>query len=451
MINRAYELEHSLIGSFLVGGLTSQAREVIVWLTPEMFSVAQFGTIYSAIKKQAVRDNLIDMVMLDLDFNQDLGTLAEIARDNVTYANLSGYAQKVKECWIQRTAQKTMVDLAKQLEVATSEQAEALTNQALHEMKRLLVANEKVKPIAISDLADSYVDVLERRMSQDKNERLLYTGIQAVDELIGGINSTDITIIAGRPAMGKTEFALTVTKNIAQHNGSVLFFSLEMGNHQLLDRIVSADANVPVKRLRNPKDLNELDFHNISNTIGDMKDRSLYFVDRGGLSANEIVAITEQHLDSTGPLSAIVIDYLGLMDHGNVAAVNKTQLIEETLKTLKTFAKNFNVPVILLSQLNREVDKRGDKRPMASDLKDSGAIEQDASQIIFLYRERAYNKDSDNDYSEAIIAKNRFGENGTAYMRFENGHFVECDQATASNMANAPANNKKEFKGYGAR
>ena len=299
MINRAYELEHSLIGSFLVGGLTSQAREVIVWLTPEMFSVAQFGTIYSAIKKQAVRDNLIDMVMLDLDFNQDLGTLAEIARDNVTYANLAGYAQKVKECWIQRTAQKTMVDLAKQLEVATSEQAEALTNQALHEMKRLLVANEKVKPIAISDLADSYVDVLERRMSQDKNERLLYTGIQAVDELIGGINSTDITIIAGRPAMGKTEFALTVTKNIAQHNGSVLFFSLEMGNHQLLDRIVSADANVPVKRLRNPKDLNELDFHNISNTIGDMKDRSLYFVDRGGLSANEIVAITEQHLDST--------------------------------------------------------------------------------------------------------------------------------------------------------
>ena len=146
-----------------------------------------------------------------------------------------------------------------------------------------------------------------------------------------------------------------------------------------------------------------------------------------------------------------MIDYLGLMDHKQGNNINLTQAIANSMSKLKTFSKNFNIPIILLCQLNREVDSRAVKRPANSDLRDSGSIEQDASQIIMLYREGAYKADTDNHYSEAIITKNRFGELGTAYMKFDKGHFVDCDQAKAyQDLNEKPQQAPKSYaKSYG--
>ncbi|WP_101774955.1 replicative DNA helicase [Pasteurella oralis] len=451
MKNTTYDLEYSLIGSFLAGGLTAQAREVMTWLEPEMFATYQLGSMYNNIRKQARKDNVIDIILLHQDFGEDFANLAEIVKNTITPANLTGYAYKVRSFWVNRTAQKTMLEMAAKLSQARDEQAEKITEKALSEMQKLLSSKVEVKPIVMGELVDEYIDVLEKRSKQDFNSRLLHTGIEAVDNILGGINPTDIVVIAGRPGMGKTEFALTLTRNIAEQKGAVLFFSLEMANQQLMDRILSANANVPVRKLRNPNSMDQTEFGRVGDGLGKIKDHRIYFVDRGGLSANEIVSITENHLSNTGPLSAICIDYLGLMNHGSLKNANKSQLIEDSLSTLKTFAKNFNVPIILLSQLNREVDSRSDKRPQNSDLRDSGSIEQDASQIIMLYREKAYKKDSDNDYSEAIITKNRFGELGTAYMKFDKGHFVDCDQALAYQFANEKPAQQMEFKNYARR
>ncbi|MDC2824582.1 replicative DNA helicase [Rodentibacter pneumotropicus] len=451
MQNITYDLEYSLVGALLSGGLSPQSREVMSWLEPEMFETFQLGALYGNIRKQARKDDLIDILMLSQDYGENLANLAEMANQTPYSGNLSGYAKKVHRAWINRTAQQTMLKMAGELANARDEQVNGITQRALNQIQKLLVSKTEIKPVAMGELMDSYVDVLEKRSKSDFKERLLFTGIEAVDNVLGGINSTDIVVVAGRPGTGKTEFSLMLTRNIAKNKGSVLFFSLEMGNFQLVDRLLSATGQVGVKKLRNPQELDELDYNRLTYAITEVRHQQVYFVDRGGLSADEICAISESHSSEVGKLSAIVIDYLGLIDHKQERGMNLSQAISNTMNKLKTFTKNFNIPIILLCQLNRDVDGRAVKRPANSDLRDSGAIEQDASQIIMLYREGAYKADTDNPYSEAIITKNRFGELGTAYMRFEKGHFVDCDQAQAHQFINEKPQQTKPYapKSYG--
>ncbi len=451
MQNITYDLEYSLVGALLSGGLSPQSREVMSWLEPEMFETFQLGALYGNIRKQARKDDLIDILMLSQDYGENLANLAEMANQTPYSGNLSGYAKKVHRAWINRSAQQTMLKMAGELANARDEQVNEITQRALNQIQKLLVSKTEIKPVAMGELMDSYVDVLEKRSKSDFKERLLFTGIEAVDNVLGGINSTDIVVVAGRPGTGKTEFSLTLTRNIAKNKGSVLFFSLEMGNFQLVDRLLSATGQVGVKKLRNPQELDELDYNRLTYAITEVRHQQVYFVDRGGLSADEICAISESHSSEVGKLSAIVIYYLGLIDHKQERGMNLSQAISNTMNKLKTFTKNFKIPIILLCQLNRDVDGRAVKRPANSDLRDSGAIEQDASQIIMLYREGAYKADTDNPYSEAIITKNRFGELGTAYMRFEKGHFVDCDQAQAHQFINEKPQQMKPYapKSYG--
>mgnify|MGYP000116394851 CR=1 FL=1 len=446
-----YNLEYGLISSMLATGLTAQAREVMSWLEPEMFATFQLGALYGNIRKQARKDDLIDILLLAQDYGENFANLAELANRYAYSGNILGYAKKVHSAWVNRTAQQALLKMAGELANAKEEQVNQITQNALNQIQKLLVSKTEIKPIVMGELVDSYVDVLEKRSKSDFKERLLYTGIEAVDNILGGINSTDIVVVAGRPGTGKTEFSLTLTRNIAKNNGSVLFFSLEMGNFQLIDRLLSAAGGVGVKKLRNPQELDDLDYNRLTDAITDIREQKIYFVDRGGLSADEICAITERHLSDVGKLSAIVIDYLGLMDHKQGGNINLTQAIANSMSKLKTFSKNFNIPIILLCQLNRDVDSRAVKRPANSDLRDSGSIEQDASQIIMLYREGAYKADCDNPYSEAIVTKNRFGGLGTAYMRFDKGHFVDCDQAKAyQDLNEKPQQATKSYaKSYG--
>ncbi|AKA46354.1 TPA: DnaB-like helicase C-terminal domain-containing protein [Haemophilus influenzae] len=449
MRNGIYDLEYSLVGAFLNGGLSPQAREVMSWLEPEMFATFQLGELYGNIRKQARKDDLIDILLLAQDYGENFANLAELAGGYAYSGNILGYAKKVHSAWVNRTVQQALLKMAGELANAKEEQVSQITQNALNQIQKLLVSKTEIKPIAMGELVDAYVDVLEKRSKSDFKERLLYTGIEAVDNILGGINSTDIVIVAGRPGTGKTEFSLTVTHNIAKNHGSVLFFSLEMGNFQLVDRLLSATGGVSVKKLRNPAELDEGDYHRLTSALQEVRSQDVYFVDRGGLSADEICAITENHISEKGAPSAIVIDYLGLMNHKQERGVNLTQAIANSMGKLKTFAKNFNIPIILLCQLNRDVDSRAVKRPANSDLRDSGSIEQDASQIIMLYREGAYKADCDNPYSEAIVTKNRFGGLGTAYMKFDRGHFLDCDQAQAYQFINEKP--QQQAKTYAAK
>ncbi|MDP8078355.1 DnaB-like helicase C-terminal domain-containing protein [Phocoenobacter skyensis] len=443
----SYNLEYSLIGAFLKGGLTANARDVITWLEPEMFSVYSFSSIYSSIRKQARTNDLIDILLLEKDFGENFATLAEIAKNTTAYSNLSGYAEKVRSSWVNRTAQSQMLELAQKLSTARDDQVEAITSMALAQLQVLLTSKTETKSQAVGELVGGYLSVLDARTKDNFNERLLFTGIQAVDDFLGGVNKTDITIIAGRPGTGKTEFALTVARNIINTGGSVLFFSLEMDNYQLIDRLLSVSSGISVKKMRNPKNLDEIGFDKINNSLLNIKDKQLYLVDKGGLTVEEIKAITENHLSINGSLSAIVIDYLGLVGHCN-DRLSIREKFNDILFALKTFSKKIKVPIILLSQLNRNSDG---SRPVLSDLRESGKIEEDASQVLMLYREKNHKPNSNNNYAEILIRKNRFGRLGTAYMLFKNGHFEECDQAMASEIVFSIGENSKKQPKFQSR
>ncbi|VEH67295.1 putative replicative DNA helicase [Rodentibacter pneumotropicus] len=229
MQNITYDLEYSLVGALLSGGLSPQAREVMSWLEPEMFETFQLGALYDNIRKQARKDDLIDILMLSQDYGENLANLAEMANQTPYSGNLSGYAKKVHSAWINRSAQQTMLKMASELANTRDEKVNEITQCALNQIQKLLVSKTEIKPVALGELMDSYVDVLEKRSKSDFKERLLFTGIEAVDDVLGGINSTDIVVVAGRPGTGKTEFSLTLTRNIAKTKARCCFLVLRWG------------------------------------------------------------------------------------------------------------------------------------------------------------------------------------------------------------------------------
>lgn len=425
-----FDVEHSLVGALLVCQLNSTARDVLTWLKPEMFATAQLGAIYGAIQRQALNDNLIDLVLLNTDYGQDLAMLADIARKTTSSANLRGYAEKVRWFYQRREMQKIFLSVANELNQARDEKLDEITAKGVEDLSRLLNRGEKVKPLAMPMLLERFMGLMEERANPDYQKQLLRTGVGALDEKLGGIGDTDICIVAGRAGNGKTETAITFTKNIIENKGSVLFFSLEMNNGQIMDRLMASRSGVNSVKLRNPQKMDDTDFARMGVAMKAMKDQSLFLVDKSDLSADEIIAISENHIQEQGKPTAIMIDYVGLVRHGALdGRINRTYQIGETLRKFKAFCKDHHVPMILLAQLNRSAENG---RPTNADLRESGSLEQDASQIIMVHNKRDKATNEPNQYTEWIVTKNRFGTVGTVYVEFQQGRFVECDQALAN-------------------
>ena len=264
--------------------------------------------------------------------------------------------------------------------------------------------------------------------------------------MLGGIEDTDICIVAGRPGAGKTETAITLTRNILARGESVLFFSLEMSREQIVERLIAASSGVSSSLLRNPLRMDDEHFAKMGEALDRLQAQSLYIVDKGGLSMDQILAIASEHLEQVGKPAVLVIDYIGLVSHGALdGRVNRTYQIAESMNKLKAWLKDNRIPKVLLSQLNRNAD---DTRPTLGELRDSGSLEQDASQVILVHNARNKKDNEPNRYTEWIIAKNRHGRMGTVYMEFKHRQFWECDQAMAWESFQKPANTKSG-KQYG--
>lgn len=426
---KSIELEALTIGCFLKGGLTTQARGVLDWLKPEMFAVFKLGEMYSAIRKQAAKDNLIDLVLLSTDYNISLADLADVTKNVSSSANLIGYAEKVRQYYQRRTASKVFLDVAGELNTARDEQLDEITANGLQTLSRLLSNTGKIEPIAMNDLLQAYLEVFKERSDPANKNHRLYTDITALDDMLGGVEDTDICIVAGRPGSGKTETAITLTRNILARGETVLFFSLEMSREQIVERLIAASSGVSSSLLRNPLKMGDEHFARMGNALDSLKNQSLYIVDKGGLTMDQILAIAAEHTEQVGKPSVLIIDYIGLVSHGALdGRVSRTYQIAESMNKLKAWLKDNRIPTVLLSQLNRNAD---DTRPTLGELRDSGSLEQDASQVILVHNQRNKKENEPNRYTEWIIAKNRHGRLGTVYMEFKNGQFFECDQALA--------------------
>jgi replicative DNA helicase len=252
------------------------------------------------------------------------------------------------------------------------------------------------------------------------------TGFIELDRMTNGLSKGDLVIVAGRPSMGKTTFAMNVAEHVAiDQKKAVAVFSLEMSAEQIAFRVASSYGRIDQQRMRTGQ-LDDSDWDKLVSVINLVDEAPMYLVEVGGLSPMELRSRARKINARHGPLGLIVIDYIQLMQ--TESSENRVNAVSEISRSLKALARELNVPVIALSQLNRGVDARDNKRPRMSDLRESGAIEQDADIILFIYRDEVYNKDTeDKGIAEIIIGKQRNGPTGMVkaafmgqYTRFDN-------------------------------
>ena len=422
------EAEESVLGAcFLSKYALQKASEN---LTEESFYSDKNAKIFSAMTSLADEATPIDITTVTSylkkknELNEVGGVeyLTEVLNFVPTASNIDYYIQAVEESAILRNLIETATDIASSGYSTDESVNEILDNSE----KRILniVKNRKSSEFrSIKDVLAKTEQDLER-LSEHKGEITgLATGWYDFDRLTTGLHPNELIIIAARPAMGKTAFALNLATHVAMtQEKSVAVFNLEMSAEQLAMRILSALGQLEGFKLRTGNLMNN-DWKRINEAVSQLSNTNLVIDDTPGITIGEIRAKCRRLASSEKGLSLVVIDYLQLISGGKNYGANRQQEVSDISRSLKTLAMELNVPVIALSQLSRSVEAREDKRPLMSDLRESGSIEQDADIVAFLYRDDYYNKEArsedNNSISELIIGKHRNGPTATIELLFK--------------------------------
>lgn len=432
------DIEASVIGGLLLGGLTPAAGDVLATLEPEAFSIPLYRKAFEVICKQARNRNLIDALMVAEECGDEHATdVMMTARSCPSAANLKGYASMVADNYHRRLVLKLISEMRDPIENGTIDASGQAMDELVKRLSAIRKPRDEIKPVHLGDIITDYTETLDKRLRNGEESDNLKTGIDELDAILGGINAEDLIIVAARPGMGKTEFSLKLAESVAsrtlpnsEKKRGVLIFSMEMSALQIAERSIAGAGMMSVSSLRNPTRMNDEAWGRVAEGMKRLAGLDVWVVDACRLSVEEIRAIAERLKQENPHLSLIMADYLGLIQKPK--AERNDLAIAHISGSLKAMAKELKTPVVSLSQLSREVEKRPNKRPTNADLRDSGSIEQDADSIIMLYREAVYDENSPAaPYAEIIVTKNRFGSLGTVYQGFRNGHFVGCDQNEA--------------------
>lgn len=448
------DIEASVIGGLLLGGLTPAASDVLARMEADAFTIPVYRKAFEVIRKQARNRSLIDALMVAEECGDaHFADIMETARACPSAANLRGYAGMLSDQHQRRMFLQAMDELRGDVSNGTLDNAAEAMDELLRRLSVIRKPKTEVAPVRLGDVLDDYTDTLENRLKNGDESDTLKTGIDELDAITGGMNAEDLVIIAARPGMGKTELALKIAEGVASRKmpGSdtlrgVLIFSMEMSNLQIAERSIAGRENMSVSVLRNPANMGDEGWARVFNAICHLKDLDVWMVDASKLTVEEIRSIAERHKQEYPQLSLILVDYLGLISKPK--ADRNDLAIAHISGSLKAMAKDLKTPVISLSQLSRDVEKRPNKRPTNADLRDSGSIEQDADSIIMLYREAVYDEHSPAaPYAEVIVTKNRFGTLGTVYQRFVNGHFLPCDQDEVRRISTSKPSTGRHHRG----
>ena len=417
------EAEQAVLGSMLIDARC--VPEVIEALKPEDFYLRQNREIYETIYSMFNFSVTIDPVtVLDYmrrggvyDENTSRNYLLQLMEITPTAANVMEYVGILKDKSLLRRISETAGALTAMVQEGTGTGQEVL--EAAEQRIYAIRQGRSVQGLEhISSVILSVYDRLAELSASDSAVPGLSTGLPDLDMAIAGLNKSDLILLAARPGMGKTSFALNMLLHAGKFSGkTVVFFSLEMSREQLCMRLISGESFVDNKKLVTGR-LNEEDWQRIAAASAALNKTQILIDDNPMLSVADMNAKCRR-VDNLG---LVIIDYLQLMTSAGGSArqgENRQQIVSDISRALKIMAKELNVPVVCLSQLSRGPESRSDKRPMLSDLRESGAIEQDADIVMFLYREDYYNEDSENhNLAECIIAKNRHGETRTVELQW---------------------------------
>ncbi|HGM3506339.1 replicative DNA helicase [Clostridioides sp. ZZV15-6383] len=414
------ESEQSILGSILLD------KDAIITVTetikPNDFYKEAHKIIYECMITLSNKGEPIDLITLTEELRKqghlnDIGGISYITSLSTivpTTSNVKYYADIVKEKSVLRKLIKASNEIIN-LGYSGATKIEDVLEQA--EKRIFDISQEKTsddfKPINLV-LMDAY-DMIEKLYTNKSDVTGITTGFKDLNKKINGLQRTDLILIAARPAMGKTAFSLNLVQNAAlKGDASVAVFSLEMSKEQLVQRMLSSQSSVELKKIKTGT-LNDNDWPRIIDAMAVLSDAKIHIDDTPGIKISELRSKCRKLKIEKG-LDLVLIDYLQLME-GEGNNESRQQEISKISRSLKVLAKELNCPVVALSQLSRAPEQRADHRPMLSDLRESGAIEQDADIVMFLYRDEYYHADSESkNIGEVIIAKNRHGETGSVEL-----------------------------------
>ena len=433
----SYEAEESVLGGILIDNFTiNSAMEI---LKPEDFYKRAHSEIFKAMVALTERGEPIDAVTLSeelkktniLDECGGLEMISRLASSVPSAANVIYYANMVKSFSIRRTAIHEASEVINNA-YDTEKNLDEFIDET--EQRILSISDEKTEKsfTHIGDIAQDALQLVERLYDKKKSVTGVSSGFSKLDDITAGFQKASLFILAARPGVGKTALALTFAQNVAlREELAVGIFSLEMSKEELFMRMLSSEARVSNSKLKTGK-FPESDFPKIVEAASRLTDAPIYIDDTGGLTITELKA-KARRLAREKKLGLIIVDYLQLM-RSPTYKYSREQEIADISRSLKGLAKELNIPIIALSQLNRSVEGRDEKRPRIADLRESGAIEQDADIIAFIYRDEMYNPDTkDKGIAEIILGKHRAGPTGTVRLAFS-GEYTRFDQLDESGI-----------------
>ncbi|MBQ1410114.1 MAG: replicative DNA helicase [Oscillospiraceae bacterium] len=415
--------EQAVLGSILIDSRC--VGKVIGILKPEDFYLRQNREIYETIYRMFSYSQPIDVVTVlgklkENGYYEEATTpsyMRQLMEITPTAANVEDYAKTVRDKALLRALSQAATDI-NEMAIQEKGTASSILDSAERKVFSLRRGNADDELERIGTIMFKLFTHLDELAQSDSDIPGAPTGLRDLDRKINGLNKSDLIIIAARPGMGKTTIALNILANVAKvTKKTVAFFSLEMSREQLAARLLSCEGAIDNNKLTTGR-LEQEDWEKIGIASSALSETDIRVSDNPTISVTEMNAICRR-LDNLG---LIVVDYLQLMtraDKDSRSAENRVNVVAEISRALKIMAKDLNVPVICLSQLSRASESRTDKRPLLSDLRESGAIEQDADQVIMLYRDDYYNPNTaEQNVCECIVAKNRHGEPGTVKIQW---------------------------------
>ena len=415
------EAEQSVIGSMIMDkDAIISASEILI---KEDFYYQQYGTLFETITEQFQAGQPVDLVTLQDKLKeknvpkeiQSVEFIRDLISSVPTSANIKYYANIVKENAMKRKLIRVTEEIENEC-YAGKESIDSIFDKTEHDVFALLSTRQTGDYVPIRQVVMNALEKIEKASQQEGTVTGIPTGFVDLDYRTAGLQPSDLILVAARPSMGKTAFVLNIAQYTAFHqNLAVAIFSLEMSKEQLVNRMFSLESRVDAQALRTGN-LSDADWEKLVEGAGVIGDSRLIIDDTPGISISEMRSKCRKYKLDIG-LDLIIIDYLQLMSGSGRGNESRQQEISDISRSLKALARELSVPVIALSQLSRAVEQRPDHRPMLSDLRESGAIEQDADVVMFIYRDDYYNKDTDlKGISEIIIAKQRNGPIGTVNL-----------------------------------
>ncbi|MBN49962.1 MAG: replicative DNA helicase [Spongiibacteraceae bacterium] len=440
------EAEQSVLGGLLIRGqLFDDVSEIV---SAEDFFQPRHRELFEAMGRVSRSGDGIDVVTVaenthDIDRLGGIAYLAELVVDTPAVANIRAYAKVVRE----RSTLRTLIEAAQRIADSGFNPDGRSSAEILAEAQGLIMGIGEVEAetqLYGNPALAAWVESVDERFRGGGCKGLM-TGLREVDKRTNGLQPADLVIVAGRPSMGKSTLAFQIAGDAAVNDQAVMVFSMEMPRNQIYDKVGAGLGKIPLERMKTGQLQNE-DWAALTGAVSRLKDKPFFVDDRSALRVSQIAA-TARRMHAKTPLKLIVVDYIQLME---AEGKSPNERISSITKGLKALAKDLNCPVVALSQLNRNCESRTDKRPMMSDLRDSGSIEQDADLICFVYRDERYNENTaEKGIAELIWSKYRNGVIGTDRVcsRLEISRFDDLAYGYEPPEYTGPTDNKSKSTG----